>query len=136
MLHVVDGNGVFPKFIGIRRQTVKNLPDIYTSGTATGVTEALINGLKNPPTFKDAKNLIVIVCEGLTTELIESVSGELALKNLPVKGTTSSKFTDGEGKILADYVINDLFTSKTGIAAWGELSTNSMRRMKEVANQY
>ncbi len=108
---------------------LQNLPDIYPSGTATGVTEALINGLKNPPTFKDAKNLIVIVCEGLTTELIESVSGELALKNLPVKGTTSSKFTDGEGKILADYVINDLFKSKTGIAAWGELSTNSMRRM-------
>lgn len=108
---------------------LQNLPDINTSGTATGVTEALINGLKNPPTFKNAKNVIVMVCEGLTTELIESVNGELTLNNLPVKGTTSSKFTDGEGKFLADYVINDLFKSKTGIASWGELSTNSMRRM-------
>ena len=108
---------------------LQNLPDIYPSGTETGVTEALINGLKNPPTFKNVKNLIVIVCEGLTTELIDSVSGELTLKNLPVKGTTTSKFTDAEGKFLADYVINDLFKSKTGIAAWGELSTNSMRRM-------
>ena len=108
---------------------LQNLPDIYPSGTATGVTEALINGLKNPPTFKDAKNLIVIVCEGLTTELIDSVKGETILKNLPVKGTTTSKFTDAEGKILADYVINDLYKTKTGIASWGELTTNSMRRM-------
>ena len=107
---------------------LQNLPAINVSGTETGITEALINGLKNPPTFKNAKNLIVIVCEGLTSELIEAESGESVLKNLPVKGTTTSKFTS-EGKILADYVINDLFKTKTGIAAWGELSTNSMRRM-------
>ncbi len=108
---------------------LQNLPDILPSGNETGVTEALINGLKNPPTFTSAKNLIVMVCEGLTSELIDSISSETILKNLPVKGSTSSKFTDGEGKILADYVINDLYKNQTGIAAWGELSTNSMRRM-------
>ncbi len=106
---------------------LQNLPDINTSGTATGVTEALANGLKNPPTFTSAKNLIVIVCEGLTSELIES--SNVILNNFPVKGTTSSKFTDSESRTLADYIINDLFKLKTGIVVWGETSTNSMRRM-------
>lgn len=111
---------------------LQNLPDIYPSGTATGVTEALVNGLKNPPAFTSAKNLIVMVCEGLTSELIESsVSqyGELILESLPVTGNTSSNFTDGDGKTLADYSINDLFKLKTGIVVWGETSANSMRRM-------
>ena len=111
---------------------LQNLPDIYPSGTATGVTEALINGLKNPPVFKNAKNLIVIVCEGLTSDLIESSAtqyGELILKSFPVKGTTTSKFTDTDGKLLVDYLANDQFKSKIGIVSWGELSTNSMRRM-------
>ena len=108
---------------------LQNLPDINVAGTATGVTEALINGLKNPPTFTSAKNLIVIVCEGLTTELIENSTSQLILKSLPVKGTTSSKFTDAENQPLADHLINDLYKLKTGIMAWGETSTNSMRRM-------
>ena len=111
---------------------LQNLPDIGTSGTETGVTEALVNGLKNPPTFTSAKNLIVLVCEGLTSELIESSAsqyGELILNSLPVKSNTSSKFTDAEGKTLAELIMKDLSKNQTGITAWGELSTNSMRRM-------
>ena len=111
---------------------LQNLPDINTAGTVTGVTEALVNGLKNAPAFTSAKNLIVLVCEGLTSELIESSTsqyGELILSSFPVKGTTSSKFTDAESKTLADYIINDQFKLKTGIMAWGEASANSMRRM-------
>lgn len=111
---------------------LQNLPEIYPSGTETGVTEALVNGLKNPPTFSSAKNLIVMVCEGLTSELIEasaSQNGELILTSLPVKGTTSSKFSDAEDNYLINYIDNDLYKSKRGIVSWGELSTNSMRRM-------
>lgn len=111
---------------------LQNLPDINTFGSGTGVTEALVNGLKNPPAFTSAKNLIVMVCEGLTSELIESSTsqyGELILSSLPVKGTTSSKFTDAESKTLAGFIINDLFKLKTGIMVWGETSANSMRRM-------
>ena len=111
---------------------LQNLPDINTAGTATGVTEALVNGLKNAPSFTSAKNLIVLVCEGLTSELIESSKsqyGELILSSFPVKGTTSSKFTDAGSKNLADYIINDQFKLKTGIMAWGEAAANSMRRM-------
>ena len=108
---------------------LQNLPDINTSGTATGVTEALVNGLNNPPTFTSAKNLIVIVCEGLTSELINGSTSQLILSSLPVKGSTSSKFTDAENQTLADHIINDLFKLKTGIMAWGETSANSMRRM-------
>ena len=104
---------------------LQGLPDIDTSGTGTGVTEALVNGLKNPPELKDVKNLIVMVCEGLTTELIDD---SFILNSMPVKGTTSSVFADGD-KTLADYLINDQFRFQTGIVCWGDLSTNSMRRM-------
>ena len=111
---------------------LQNLPDIYPSGTATGVTEALINGLKNPPTFTSAKNLIVMVCEGLTSELIESSAseyGELILDDFSIKGTTSSKFMNAEEKTLINYLSDDLLKSQTGIVSWGELSTVSMRKM-------
>ena len=104
---------------------LQNLPDIDTSGTGTGVTEALLNGLKNPPELKDVKNLIVMVCEGLTTELIDD---SFILNSFPVKGTTTSAFADGD-KTLADYLINDQFRFQTGIVCWGDLATNSMRRM-------
>ena len=85
--------------------------------------------MNNPPTFTSAKNLIVIVCEGLTSELINGSTSQLILNSLPVKGTTSSKFTDAENQTLADHIINDLFKLKTGIMTWGETSANSMRRM-------
>lgn len=68
----------------------------------------------------------------MTSELIESSTtqyGELILNSFPVKGATSSKFTDSDGKLLVDYIANDLFKSKTGIVSWGEISSNSMRRM-------
>lgn len=104
---------------------LQNLPEIYTSGTGTGVTEALVNGLKNPPELKDVKNLIVMVCEGLTAELIDD---SFILSSFPVKGTTSSVFADGD-KTLADYLINDQFKFQSGIVCWGNLATNSMRRM-------
>ena len=94
---------------------LQNLPDIDTSGTGTGVTEALLNGLKNPPELKDVKNLIVMVCEGLTTELIDD---SFILSSMPVKGTTSSVFASGD-KTLADYIINDQLKFMTGIACWG-----------------
>ncbi len=109
---------------------LQNLPDIYPSGTATGVTEALVDGLKNPPSFTSEKNLIVIVCEGLTTELIESsASQNLILDDLPINGTTTSKFCDAENKTLVNFLKEDLVKNQTGIVSWGELSTNSMRRM-------
>ena len=109
----------------------QNIPSTVTSGTTTGVSKALKAGLNNLPELKKAKNLIVIVCEGLTTELIESSTsqyGELILNSFPVKGTTSSKFTDSDGKLLADYIANDLY-KKIGIVSWAEISANSMRRM-------
>lgn len=109
-----------------------NLPAVVVSGTDTGVSEELLTGLENPPEFSKAKNLIVIVCEGLTTDLIDNSAaeyGELILDSFPVMGTTTSKFTDGEGKILAEYIINDLYKNQIGICAWKELSANSMRRM-------
>ncbi len=104
---------------------LQNLPEINTSGTGTGVTEALVNGLKNPPELKDVKNLIVMVCEGMTTELIDD---SFILSSFPIKGTTSSVFADGD-KTLADYLINDQYRFQTGIVCWGDLATNSMRRM-------
>ena len=116
----------------ISKNGYQNIPTAVTSGSVTGVSKALKAGLKNPPEFKSAKNLIVIVCEGMTSELIESSTtqyGELILNSFPVKGTTSSKFTDSDGKLLVDYIANDLFKSKTGIVSWGEISSNSMRRM-------
>ena len=121
-----------PKWEEKQEEGLQNLPDINTCGTETGVTEALVNGLKNPPEFTSAKNLIVMVCEGLTSELIESSAsqyGELILKEFSINGTTSSKFVDGENKTLMNYVKNDLLKNQTGIISWGELSANSMRRM-------
>ena len=111
---------------------LQNLPDINTFGSGTGVTEALVNGLKNPPAFTSAKNLIVLVCEGLTSELIESSASqndELILSSFPVKGTTSSKFTDNDDNPLSYFSKNGLNKLFTGIVVWGETSTNSMRRM-------
>ena len=116
---------------------LQNLPDIDTSGTGTGVSEALINGLNNPPEFKKAKNLIVIVCEGLTSELIESSTaqyGGLIINSFPKKGNTSSLFTDAEGKLLVDYIRKEEYEggigkNVTGIMAWGDVACNSIRRI-------
>ena len=116
----------------ISKSGYQNIPAAVTSGSVTGVSKALKAGLKNPPEFKSAKNLIVIVCEGMTSELIESSTtqyGELILNSFPVKGATLSKFTDADGKLLTDYIANDLFKTKIGISSWGEISANSMRRM-------
>ena len=111
---------------------LQNIPDVVTSGTGTALTSELKAGLYNAPVFKGAKKLIVIVCEGLTTELIESSAsryGELILNSLPVKGTTTSKFTSSDGKLLAEYIINDQYKNKTAIMAWGDTATNSLRRI-------
>ena len=112
---------------------LQNLPDAVVSGTGTGVSEALVSGLKNPPEFQNAHHLIVMVCEGLTPELMESsvakYGDDLILNSLPVKGTTTSKFTSSSGKLLEDYIINERYKSMTGMVAWGETSTNSLRRM-------
>ena len=112
---------------------LQNLPDINTFGTGTGVTEALVNGLKNPPDFKNVKNLIVLVCEGLTTELIESSTsqyGELLLNSFPVKGTTSSQFKSDTNTPLREFLMGSpLLKTSTGIVTWGEASCMSMRHM-------
>ena len=116
----------------ISDEGLKNLPDAVTSGTGTGVSSALVSGLKNPPSFDEANHLIVMVCEGLTPELIkDSISryGELILSSLPVKGTTKSNFTSSAGKLLVDYIIKSLYKNATGIVSWGKTSTNSLRRM-------
>ena len=111
---------------------LRNLPDINTSGTGTGVSEALVNGLNNPPQFNSANNLIVMVCEGLTSKLIESSTaryGKLILNSLPVKGTTSSKFSDSEGTPLSNYIKRSMGKLKTGMVVWGDSATNSLRRI-------
>ena len=116
----------------VSKSGYQNIPAAVLSGTETGVTKALKAGIKNHLEFKSAKNLIVIVCEGLTSDLIKDSTtqyGELILNSFPVKGTTSSKFTAADGKLLVDYLANDLFKSKIGIVSWGELSTNSLRRL-------
>ncbi len=110
----------------------KDLPDAVVSGTETGVSEALVTALKNSSELNYANNLIVMVCEGLTSELIESSAsryGELILSSLPVKGTTKSKFTSSDGKILLDYIIGDQYKSISGIVAWGDTASNSLRRI-------
>jgi len=97
-----------------------------------GVSKALKAGIKNPPELKGAKNLIVIVCEGLTSDLIESSTtkyGELILNSFPVKGETTSKFTSSSGKLLVDYIRNDQFKTITGIMVHGDTACNSMRRI-------
>lgn len=114
---------------------LQNLPDAELSGTKTGVSDALVKGLNNHPEFSDAKNLIVLVCEGLTSELIESSTaeyGELILNSLPVKGTTVSKFSTGEGmgeQNIAHLCFYDLYQTQIGVISWGDLATNSLRRM-------
>ena len=114
---------------------LQHLPDAVLSGTKTGVSDALVNGLKNHPEFSKGKNLIVLVCEGLTSELIESSVakyGELILNSFPVKGTTVSQFAVGEGdyaKNLAHLCFYDLYQTQIGVVSWGDLSTNSIRRM-------
>ena len=110
----------------------QNIPDAVLSGTETGVSKALKAGLKNPPELKKANNLIVMVCEGLTSELIDSsVSkyGELLFNSFPVKGTTESRFLSDDDDLLVDYVRNDLYKETTGIVAFGNTATNSLRRM-------
>ena len=117
------------------RKGLQNLPDAVYYGTDTGVTDALLDGLKNHPEFSEAKNLIVLVCEGLTSELIESSTqkyGELILNSFPVKGTTVSRFADGDGefrKNLAKLCFDDLYQTQIGVVSWGDLATNSLRRM-------
>lgn len=111
---------------------LQNLPAINTSGTGSGVSGTLLAGLNNPPEFSNAKNLIVMVCEGLTTELIErssSLYGNLILNSLPVNGTTSSKFSSSLGSPLSEFVKNDLDKLRIGIVSWGDTATNSLRRM-------
>ena len=118
------------------RKGLQNLPDAVYYGTDTGVTDALLDGLKNHPEFSDAKNLIVLVCEGLTSELIESSAekyGELILNSFPVKGTTVSNFTNGQtgedASNLAKLCFYDLYQTQIGVVSWGDLATNSLRRM-------
>lgn len=112
---------------------LQNLPDVDVSGTGTGVTAALVNGIKNPPVFENANNLIVLVCEGLTTELINSSSeqyGELILKSFPTRGTTLSKFQSSTGTTLSDLMMKlPLLKTSTGLVVWGDASCSSMRRM-------
>jgi len=114
---------------------LQNLPDAVLSGTKTGVSDALLKGLSNHPELSKAKNLIVLVCEGLTSELIESSTaeyGELILNSLPVKGTTVSKFSVGEGmdaKNIAHLCFYDMYQTEIGVVSWGDLATNSLRRM-------
>ncbi len=110
----------------------QNIPDAVLSGTETGVSKALKAGLKNPPELKNANNLIVMVCEGLTSVLIESSFskyGEILLNSFPIKATTESKFSSDDDDLLVDYVRNDLYKETTGIVAFGNTATNSLRRM-------
>ena len=110
----------------------QNIPEIELSGTKTCVSKALKAGLKNPPELKKAKSLIVMVCEGMTSELIESsVSkyGEILLNSFPVKDNTQSKFTSEDDELLVDYVRNDIYKELSGIVAFGNTATNSLRRM-------
>ena len=109
----------------------QNITDAVTSGTETGVSQSLKAGLKNPPEISTAQNLIIMVCEGLSQELIDSSRtqyGELILDSFPVKGTTKSRFSSS-GKHLLDLLMYDKLKLKTGIVAYGDLDSNSMRRM-------
>ena len=112
---------------------LQELPDAVLYGTETGVSTALVSGLENPPALNDAKHLIVMVCEGLTSELIESSKaqyGDLILESLPVKGTTTSKFSSADGIPLVGLLINSpILKTMTGIVAWGDVSNNSLRRI-------
>lgn len=110
----------------------QNLPDAVLSGTETGVSLALKTGLKNPPVLKKANNLIVMVCEGLRSDLIKQSAkelGELIIESFPVTGNIKSDFNSSDGDPLADFVRNDADMEFTGIVAYGNTATNSMRRM-------
>lgn len=115
---------------------LQDLPDAVLYGNDTGVSDDLLNGLKNPPELSNAKNLIVLVCEGLTSELIKSSTeklGELIINSLPVKGTTVSRFTNGEAgddaSNLAKLCFYEKYQTQIGVVSWGNLATNSLRRM-------
>ena len=78
------------------------------------------------------KNLIIVVCEGLTADLVDSSAtqyGELALNSLPVKGTTTSRFTSASEELLVDFIRNDLYKTQTGVMVYGDTACNSMRRI-------
>ena len=120
-----------PKW-NIQENGYHNIPDAVLSGTGTGVSKALKAGLKNPVQPEKAKNLIVMVCEGLTSELIESSAakyGELILQSFPVTGTTKSNFKSSGGYTLLQTIVNDKYKGQTGIATYGNLSCSSMREM-------
>ena len=112
-----------------------NIPVAVTSGTETGVTKALKAGLKNPVSFTNTEKntLIVMVCEGLTSALIESSAthyGELILKSFPVQGTTTSKFTSSSGKLLGTCIAMEGFKTGTmGVVSNDYLSCSTLRKM-------
>jgi len=112
---------------------LQNIPDAVLYGAETSVSTALVSGLEHPPVFKDAKHLIVMICEGLTSDLIESSKnqfGDLIMEKLPVKGTTTSKFRSEDGTPLVGYLINaPLLKTMTGIVAWGDVSSNGLRKI-------
>ncbi len=112
---------------------LQNLPDAVLYGTGTNVSTALVYGLEHPPVFDEAKHLIVMVCEGLTSELIESSKnqyGELIMESLPVKGTTTSKFKSADGTPLVGFLINaPMLKTMTGVVAWGDVASNSLRNI-------
>jgi len=115
---------------------LQNLPDAVLYGTGTNVSDALKSGVKNGPEFDEAKHLIVMVCEGLTSELIDSARnkyGELMLDCL-VKGTTTSKYTSESGLLLVNYIQDSLYKTMTGITAMGDVSCNSLRRITTKKN--
>ena len=112
-------------------QGYHNISAAVTTGSNTGVSKSLKAGVKNPPEFDSAKNLIVMVCEGLTPDLIESARtqyGELIIDSLPVSGTTKSVFSE-DNKLLLDYLMNDIHKLMTGIVVYGDNSCNSMRQI-------
>lgn len=122
-LHVDIPCGTIPSW-EIQTDGYHNIP--------SGKTKATKAGLKNPPIIKSANNLIVMVCEGLTSELIENSTskyGELILSSFPVKGTTKSRFRSSSNKLLVDYIRNDQYKTMTGLCSFGDLSSTGMRLM-------
>ncbi|MBO4389120.1 MAG: hypothetical protein J5785_06790 [Spirochaetales bacterium] len=112
-----------------------NIPAAVLSGTDTGVTKALKAGIKNPVTFTNTEesNLIIMVCEGLTSELIESSAaqyGELILNSFPVKGNTLSKFTSAGGNLLGKCIAMEGYKTGTmGIVSNEYVSCSTLRKM-------
>ncbi|MBO4718167.1 MAG: hypothetical protein J5599_09740, partial [Spirochaetales bacterium] len=114
---------------------LQNLPDAVLSGSETGISAALKSALLNPSALNDAHFLIVMVCEGLSSDLIESSLskyGEVLLNSFPVKGTTKSVFKSSSDQLLVDYVRDDQDKTVTGLMSYGDLASNSMRRMTTV----